>query len=74
MYGSDYSSEHSVTSMCDAQLFFSQDSRHGPIILFYDHDQPYYDLTNFAEYEIVIHGIYYRTLFSIPKVNQDAIS
>ena len=40
----------------------SPDSGHGPI-LFYDRDHPYYDFTNFAEYEIVIDSIYYRTLY-----------
>ena len=33
---------------------------HGPI-LFYNRDEPYYDFTNFAEYEIEIDGIRYRT-------------
>ena len=42
------------------RLSFSPDSGHGPI-LFYDRDQPYYEFTNFAEYEIVIDGIRYRT-------------
>ena len=38
----------------------SLDSGYGPI-LFYDRNQPYYEFTNFAEYEIEIEGIHYRT-------------
>ena len=48
--------------LCDDQLFIflAPDSGHGPI-LFYDRDQPYYEFTNFADYEIEIDGIHYRT-------------
>ena len=38
----------------------SLDSGHGPV-RFYNRDQPYYDFTNFAEYELVIDNICYWT-------------